>query len=437
MFNRSADLFNEAKALMPGGVNSPVRAFKSIGTHPIFIKKASGPYIWDEDDNKYIDYVGSWGPMILGHADPDVETAIINAVRQGTSYGAPSQIESEMAREVIKLVPGIEKVRMVNSGTEAVLSAIRLARAYASLNFSVEKNKIVKFVGCYHGHVDSLLVQAGSGVATLGLPDSPGVTKAATANTLLVNYNDPEDVSRVFEEYGEQIAALIVEPVAGNSGCILPKAGFLQFLRDICDKYQALLIFDEVMTGFRVALNCAQGLFKVTPDITCLGKVIGGGMPVGAYGASAKIMSLVAPEGPMYQAGTLSGNPVAMSAGLAALKKIQTAGFYEKLTQRAKKLLEGLRAASKKHPNSKIASLQVHHVGAMLGMFFLDQTVFSFNEAKLVDQKMFRTYYRAMLHEGVYLPPSSYEAWFLSDAHSDEDLEKTIAAHARAIKTIN
>lgn len=424
---KSQELFYKANQLMPGGVNSPVRAFGSIDGSPLFIKKAKGPFIWDEDDNKYIDFVGSWGPMILGHADPDIEAALLEAIQNGTSFGAPTAIENEMAEEVIKLVPSIEKVRMVNSGTEATMSAIRLARAYTTKKHGVEKNKILKFTGCYHGHVDALLVQAGSGVMTLGLPDSPGVTKEATANTILLPFNEPEAVEEVFDKYGDEISALVVEPIFGNCGMIKPQEGFLEFLRDITLENDSLLIFDEVMTGFRVSLGGAQEYFGVTPDITCLGKVIGGGLPVGAYGASEEIMSMVAPEGPMYQAGTLSGNPLAMAAGLTCLRKIQAPGFFPELENKTAKFVQGLKEACHKSSNEKIQNAQFCNAGGMFGFFFTDKPIKNYEDAAAnIDTELFKKFYLAMLESGVYLAPSAFEAGFVSGAHLEADLDTVI-----------
>jgi glutamate-1-semialdehyde 2,1-aminomutase len=413
---RSQELFKRAKELMPGGVNSPVRAFKSIGIDPIFIKSAKGAYLFDEDGNKYIDFVGSWGPMILGHADPDIEAAIIAAARSGTSFGAPTALENQMAEEVIKLVPSIEMVRFVNSGTEAVMAAIRLARAFT------KRDKIIKFTGCYHGHCDALLVSAGSGVATLGLPDSPGVTKETAKDTLVVKFNDQEALKKVFEKHSSEIAAIITEPIIGNSGFIKAQNGFLELCRELCNEHQSLLIFDEVMTGFRVALGGAQELFGIKADITTLGKVIGGGLPVGAYGGSQEIMSMVAPAGPMYQAGTLSGNPLAMSAGLTCLKKIQAANFYQELEAKTKYLVEGIKAIDP-------ANIQVDYAGGMFGYFFSPSAIDSYEAAKEnVDIEKFKSTYKKLLDLGVYMAPSAFEAGFVSAAHSYEDLDKVIEA---------
>ena len=412
---------------MPGGVNSPVRAFRSVGAaHPIFFKSAKGSKLYDVDGNEYIDYIGSWGPMIHGHADSEIEAAAIGALKNSSSFGAPTELENLMAAEVIKLVPSIEMLRMVNSGTEAVLSAIRLARAF-TVKLNPKKNKIIKFKGCYHGHVDALLVQAGSGVATLGLPDSLGVNSNVTQDTIVLNFNDFSSLEEAFRLEGELISAIIVEPIIGNGGCILPEIGFLEALRTVCDKYESLLIFDEVMTGFRVALGGAQEKYSVMPDITTLGKVIGGGFPVGAYGARKEIMELVAPAGAMYQAGTLSGNPVAMAAGLTALKKLQRAGFYDDLTAKTQYLIKGLKMASGDIP------VQFVEAAGMFGMFFSKTVVKNFDEAKASEVEFFKKYYMEMLKRGIYLAPSAFEAFFMSAAHSYEDLDRTIEAHKNSI----
>jgi glutamate-1-semialdehyde 2,1-aminomutase len=421
---KSLELFKEAQTVLPGGVNSPVRAFSSIDKNPPFVKRAEGAYFWDEDDNKYIDFVGSWGPMILGHRNMQIENALKKVIENGTSFGAPTAIETEMAKEVIKLVPSIEMVRFVNSGTEAVMSAIRLARAYASQK-NPKKVKIIKFTGCYHGHIDALLVQAGSGVLTLGLPDSPGVTKETTANTVLVQYNNKEAITEAFKANRGEIAAVVLEPVIGNAGCIQPEPGFLEFLREITKANSSLLIFDEVMTGFRVSLGGAQERFGVMPDITCLGKVIGGGLPVGAYGASEEIMSMVAPAGPMYQAGTLSGNPLAMTAGLECLKQIQEPGFYEELEKKALYLVNGMKEVE--------PELQVTAAGGMFGFFFTDKPIKCFEDAKNhMDVNKFKEIYIKMLEQGIYFAPSAYEAGFISAAHSYEDLDFVISAFKKA-----
>jgi len=414
---KSAELFQTAQRLMPGGVNSPVRAFKSIQSEPFFVKRAQGAYLWDVDDNRYVDFVGSWGPMILGHADPDIESAIIAAAKNGTSYGAPTELENLMASEVIKLVPSIEMVRFVNSGTEAVMSAIRLARAFCAEKFNKQKNKIIKFTGCYHGHVDALLVKAGSGLATLGLPESSGVTEAISANTIVIPFNSKAALEEAFKAYGPEIAAVITEPYIGNSGFIAPLPGYLEFMREISSAHNALLIFDEVMTGFRVALGGAQERLNIKPDITTLGKVIGGGLPVGAYGASREIMSMVAPLGSMYQAGTLSGNPLAMSAGLCALKKIQSPNFFQELFKKTQYFVDGLKSIDSEN-------IQVDCAGGMFGYFFSSEPVTSYESAKAhVDMKKFIQVYHQLLDSGVYLAPSAFEAGFISSAHSYQDLD--------------
>lgn len=416
-YSKSIEAFAEAKTLMPGGVNSPVRAFKSVKMDPIFMERGKGSKIYDIDGNEYIDYVLSWGPLILGHANDRVVEAIKKVAELGTSFGAPSLIETKLAKLVKERVPSIEIVRMVSSGTEATMSALRLARGYTG------RNKILKFEGCYHGHGDSLLIKAGSGVATLGLPDSPGVPEGVAKNTITVPYNDLESVRYAFEQFGDDIAGIIVEPVAGNMGVVLPQPGFLEGLRDITTQYGALLIFDEVMTGFRVGYNCAQGYFGITPDLTCLGKVIGGGLPVGAYGGRAEIMEQIAPSGPIYQAGTLSGNPLAMTAGLETLSQL-TPDHYEEFARKAALLEEGIRAAAEKHdiPHT------INRVGSMVGFFFTNEAVTNYAQAKTSNLDYFATYYQEMANQGVFLPPSQFEGMFLSTAHSNEDIEKTIKA---------
>ncbi|MGG7619716.1 glutamate-1-semialdehyde 2,1-aminomutase [Bacillus coreaensis] len=416
-YSKSIEAFAEAKTLMPGGVNSPVRAFKSVKMDPIFMERGKGSKIYDIDGNEYIDYVLSWGPLILGHANDRVVEAIKKVAELGTSFGAPSLIETKLAKLVKERVPSIEIVRMVSSGTEATMSALRLARGYTG------RNKILKFEGCYHGHGDSLLIKAGSGVATLGLPDSPGVPEGVAKNTITVPYNDLESVRYAFEQFGDDIAGIIVEPVAGNMGVVLPQPGFLEGLRDITTQYGALLIFDEVMTGFRVGYNCAQGYFGITPDLTCLGKVIGGGLPVGAYGGRAEIMEQIAPSGPIYQAGTLSGNPLAMTAGLETLSQL-TPDHYEEFARKAALLEEGIRAAAEKHdiPHT------INRVGSMVGFFFTNEAVTNYEQAKTSNLDYFATYYQEMANQGVFLPPSQFEGMFLSTAHSNEDIEKTIKA---------
>lgn len=408
---------------MPGGVNSPVRAFRALGRPPLFIARGEGAYLYDEDGNRYIDYVLSWGPLILGHAHPDVVRAVSEAAARGTSFGAPTVVESEMAAEVIRRMPAVEMVRMVNSGTEATMSALRLARAVT------DRARVVKFVGCYHGHADSFLVKAGSGVATLGLPDSPGVPSGAAELTLTAPYNDLEAVRRLFETYGEEIAAVIVEPVAGNMGVVPPKPGFLEGLRSVTAEYGALLIFDEVMTGFRVHEYSAQGLFGVQPDLVTMGKVIGGGLPVGAYGGRRELMEHVAPSGPVYQAGTLSGNPLAMHAGLATLRRL-SAEAYARLEALSKRLADGLAEAAR----AADVPLRINRVGSMLTPFFTADPVEDFVSAKRQDERAFRVFHQAMLAAGIYAPPSAYEAWFVSLAHTEAEIDRTVEAAERALR---
>lgn len=416
-YDKSIQAFKEAKKLMPGGVNSPVRAFKSVNMDPIFMERGKGSKIYDIDGNEYIDYVLSWGPLILGHTNDRVVEALKKVAELGTSFGAPTVTENELAKLVIERVPSIEIIRMVSSGTEATMSALRLARGYTG------RNKILKFEGCYHGHGDSLLIKAGSGVATLGLPDSPGVPEGIAKNTITVPYNDLESVKYAFEQFGEDIAGIIVEPVAGNMGVVPPLPGFLEGLREITTQYGALLIFDEVMTGFRVGYNCAQGYFNVTPDITCLGKVIGGGLPVGAYGGKAEIMEQIAPSGPIYQAGTLSGNPLAMTAGYETLSQL-TPEAYTEFTRKGDMLEAGIKVAAEKYdiPNT------VNRAGSMIGFFFTNENVINYDKAKASNLDYFAAYYREMANQGVFLPPSQFEGLFLSTAHSDEDIEKTLQA---------
>lgn len=416
-YEKSIQAFKEAKKLMPGGVNSPVRAFKSVNMDPIFMERGKGSKIYDIDGNEYIDYVLSWGPLILGHTNDRVVEALKKVAELGTSFGAPTVTENDLAKLVIERVPSIEIVRMVSSGTEATMSALRLARGYTG------RNKILKFEGCYHGHGDSLLIKAGSGVATLGLPDSPGVPEGIAKNTITVPYNDLESVKYAFEQFGEDIAGIIVEPVAGNMGVVPPLPGFLEGLREITTQYGALLIFDEVMTGFRVGFNCAQGYFNVTPDITCLGKVIGGGLPVGAYGGKAEIMEQIAPSGPIYQAGTLSGNPLAMTAGYETLSQL-TPEAYTEFTRKGDMLEDGIKAAADKYgiPNT------VNRAGSMIGFFFTNEKVINYDKAKASNLDYFAAYYREMANQGVFLPPSQFEGLFLSTEHSDEDIEKTLQA---------
>jgi len=424
-YEKSKAAFKEAVNLLPGGVNSPVRAFKSVDIDPIFMEKGKGAYIYDVDGNKYIDYVLSWGPLILGHANDQVVEALQKVAETGTSFGAPTLIENKLAELVIERVPSIEMVRMVSSGTEATMSALRLARGYTG------RNKILKFEGCYHGHGDSLLIKAGSGVATLGLPDSPGVPEGVAKNTITVPYNDLESVRYAFEQYGEDIAAIIVEPVAGNMGVVPPQEGFLQGLRDLTTEHGAILIFDEVMTGFRVGYNCAQGHFGVTPDLTCLGKVIGGGVPVGAFGGKREIMERIAPSGTIYQAGTLSGNPLAMTAGYETLRQL-TPETYVEFNRKADLLEAGLKAAAEKYeiPHT------INRVGSMVCIFFTDEDVINYDKAKTSDLQLFAAYYREMAEQGVFLPPSQFEGLFLSTAHTDVDIEQTIEAVNKAFANI-
>jgi glutamate-1-semialdehyde 2,1-aminomutase len=424
-YDKSIEAFKEAKEILPGGVNSPVRAFKSVNMDPIFMERGKGSKIYDIDGNEYIDYVLSWGPLILGHTNDLVVEGIKKVAELGTSFGAPTLVENELAQLVIDRVPSIEMVRMVSSGTEATMSALRLARGYTG------RNKILKFEGCYHGHGDSLLIKAGSGVATLGLPDSPGVPEGVAKNTITVPYNDLESVRYAFEEFGDDIAGVIVEPVAGNMGVVPPIHGFLEGLREITTQYGTVLIFDEVMTGFRVGYNCAQGYFNVTPDITCLGKVIGGGLPVGAYGGKREIMEQIAPSGPIYQAGTLSGNPLAMTAGLETLRQL-TPETYKEFERKADILEAGLKAAAEKYdiPHT------INRAGSMIGIFFTNENVINYEAAKTSNLEFFASYYREMANEGVFLPPSQFEGLFLSTAHTDEDLQKTIEAAEKAFSKL-
>ncbi len=424
---KSNKLFAKAQTIIPGGVNSPVRAFKSVGRTPLFIKRASAAYVWDEDRNKYIDYVGSWGPMLLGHANPAILKAVRAAVKRGTSFGAPTRLEVKMAELIIKIVPSIEMIRMVNSGTEATMSVIRLARAFTG------KDKIIKFEGCYHGHGDSFLIKAGSGATMLGVPDSAGVPTMIAVNTLTARYNDLASVRTVFEENKDQIAAIIVEPVAGNMGCVPPAEGFLQGLRSLCNEFNALLIFDEVMTGFRVAIGGAQALYGVQPDLTTLGKIIGGGLPVGAYGGKKEIMQMVAPAGPMYQAGTLSGNPLAMAAGFTMLRILHANKMiYKQLEQRSLQLEEGL----KENLQKLGLGYTFNRVGSIFTLFFTSKLVTDYDSAITSDTVKFSKYFNAMLEQGIYLPPSQFETAFISTAHTERLIEKTIKASYKALQKV-
>ncbi|EMG27902.1 glutamate-1-semialdehyde aminotransferase [Listeria fleischmannii 1991] len=424
-FSKSKKAFSEAQKLMPGGVNSPVRAFKSVDASPVFMDHGKGAYLTDVDGNQYIDYVLSWGPLILGHANPKVVQALSTAVQNGTSFGTPTEIENELAKLVISRVPSIDMLRMVSSGTEATMSAIRLARGYTN------RDKILKFEGSYHGHGDSLLIKAGSGVATLGLPDSPGVTNGLAKDTITVPYNDLESARLAFKQYGEEIAAVIVEPVAGNMGVVPPIEGFLEGLRSLTTQYGSLLIFDEVMTGFRVDYYSAQGYYVVTPDLTCLGKVIGGGLPVGAYGGKKEIMEHVAPAGPIYQAGTLSGNPLAMTAGYETINQL-TPHHYDEFRRLIKRMEEGLNGLATLYN----VPLSINKAGSMFGFFFTDKKVTNFEEAKSSDLDFFRVYYREMLAQGVFLPPSQFEGIFISTSHTEKEIDLTLEAMEKAFKAV-
>lgn len=416
-------LYEEAQKVIPGGVNSPVRAFNGVGGTPVFFQRGEGAYVYDVDDQQYIDYVGSWGPLILGHNDKEVIEQVKAAIDQGLTFGAPTELEVKMAEKISELMPSIEQVRMVSSGTEATMSAIRLARGYT------QRDLIVKFEGCYHGHADSLLVKAGSGALTLGVPSSPGIPADVSKYTITLPYNDIAAVEACFKEHGDHIACVIVEPVAGNMNCIPPIPGFLEALREQCTAFGSVLIFDEVMTGFRVALGGAQAYYNITPDMTTLGKVVGGGMPVGAFGGRKEIMQHLAPAGPVYQAGTLSGNPVAMAAGLATLKKVSAPGFHESLDAKTKQLVNGLADAAREQG----VALSVNQVGGMFGFFFTEEThITQFSQATACDIDRFKRFYRAMLERGIYLAPSAFEAGFMSQAHTEEDIEKTLAAAREA-----
>ena len=424
--------FDEAKKYIPGGVNSPVRAFGSVGGEPFFVSKGKGSHIWDTDNNEYIDYVCSWGPMILGHCDKDVNEAVIKAVENGTSYGAPTVLETELAEKIVELMPSVEKVRMVSSGTEAVMSALRLARGYT------KRDKIIKFEGCYHGHSDFMLVKAGSGLLTFGETSSPGVPQDAAKNTIIAQYNDLENVAEIFKQNKNEIACLIVEPVAANMGVVLPKPGFLEGLRKLCDENGALLIFDEVITGFRLSAGGAQKYFGINPDITTMGKIIGGGMPVGAYGGRSDIMDMVSPAGPVYQAGTLSGNPLAMTAGLATLSIISAdpqwgkADYTRELTIKTKHLLQGITKAAK----DAGVKVQIHQAGSMFGIFFNENDVYDYETSAASNQEAFGVWFMEMLSQGIYLAPSQFETLFMSGAHSDDDIVKTIDAAEIAMRKV-
>ena len=429
---KSAAAFAEAKKLMPGGVNSPVRSYRSVDCNPPFIARAEGSHIYDIDGNDYIDYVGSWGPMVVGHAHPQVVKALQEAATRGTSYGAPTLIESQLAKKVMEVYPSIEVIRMVNSGTEATMSALRLARGYT------HRNKIVKFIGCYHGHSDSLLVKAGSGMATFGVPDSPGVTPGTAQDTITIPYNDFEAVKKVFAEQGQEIAAIIVEPVAGNMGLVLPKPGYLDLLRKVTEANGALLIFDEVMCGFRASLGGAQAAYAIKPDLTCLGKIIGGGLPVAAYGGRREIMEQVSPAGPVYQAGTLSGNPLAMTAGLETLKIITAPpepgepDYSRVLTIKTKKLVLGVAQKAKEAG----VTLQVQQAGSMFGFFFSPVEVVDYETSAAADQEAFKVWFKAMLEQGIYIAPSQFETLFMSGAHTDEEIDRTIEAAGKALQQV-
>ena len=427
-YHRSSKLFKAAQEVIPGGVNSPVRAFKSVGGTPIFVDNAKGAYLFDVDGNRLIDYISSWGPMILGHVYEPVIDALTQRAKKGTSFGMPTALETEIARLTIEMIPNMDKVRFVNSGTEACMSAVRLARGYT------DREKIIKFAGCYHGHADAFLIQAGSGAVTFGAPNSPGVTQGTAKDTLLAYYNDLESVSTVFEQYPEEVAAIIIEPVAGNMGCIPPQEGFLEGLRALCDQYGALLIFDEVMTGFRLAPGGAQQRLNIKADIATYGKVIGGGLPVGAFAASNEIMSHLAPEGPVYQAGTLSGNPLAMAAGLAMLSALkEDEEMYSRLDQKTERLHKGMeeRISTTSLPH------QINRFGSMISLHFTNTPVVDLASAASGDNELFKTYFHGMLSEGIYLPPSAYESYFLNDALTNEDIDFTLEAFERVIKSLS
>ena len=426
MDNKSRQAFAKAQKVIPGGVNSPVRAFKSVGREPVFIDRGEGAYIWDIDGNRYIDFVGSWGPLIVGHAHPDVVTVIKRVAERGTSYGAPTEVETVLAEEVLKAYPSMDMIRMVNSGTEATMSALRLARGVTG------RTKIVKFEGCYHGHSDQLLIKAGSGALTFGVPTSPGVPTQIAATTISARFNDLEGLSEIFQREGEEIACVIIEPVTGNMGVVLPEDGFLQGVRRLTEEYGTLLIFDEVMTGFRVSYGGAQAYYGIDPDLTCLGKVIGGGLPVGAYGGKRRFMEQIAPSGPIYQAGTLSGNPLAMNAGLTTLKLLQQTGTYEALSSKTTRLAEGLKQLA----SEAGLPIWVNAIGAMFSAFFTDVRVKDYASACTSDVERFAKYYRGMLEQGIYFAPSQYEAVFLSMAHTESDIDQTLEKARIVLKTL-
>lgn len=425
MTSLNQKLFQRSQECIPGGVNSPVRAFKSVGGTPVFFKRGKGAYVWDVDNKSYIDYVGSWGPLILGHAHPEVIEAVQNKIKDGLTFGAPTEAELEIAELLCKLVPSIEQVRLVSSGTEATMSAIRLARGYTG------RDRIIKFEGCYHGHDDALLVKAGSGALTLGCPSSAGVPAEVTNSTTVLNYNDLEELEQIFSKAGREVAAVIVEPVAGNMNFVTPNPKFLPALRELCTKYGSVLIFDEVMTGFRVGLGCAQGVYNIKPDLTTLGKVIGGGMPMAAFGGKREIMQCLAPVGSVYQAGTLSGNPIAVSAGIATLQMVQTPGFYEKLTSSTQQLVNGLADIAKKYEIPFCAQ----SLGGMFGLYFRGDIPSSYAEVMECDVESFNRFFHAMLQEGVYFAPSSFEAGFVSSAHSDMVIRNTLQAAEKIFST--
>ena len=425
-YTNSKRLFEEACELIPGGVNSPVRAFKAVGDYPVFIERGEGAYLYDADGNKYVDYICSWGPLLLGHQPEAVSKAVMEALTKGSTYGAPTAIEVEMAKKIVDAVPSVEMVRMVSSGTEATMSALRLARGYTG------RNKIVKFEGCYHGHADHLLIKAGSGALTFGVPSSPGVPESIASETLTAQYNDIDSVKALFVQYPGQIAAVIVEPIAGNMGLVLPKEGFLEGLREVTAEHGALLIFDEVISGFRASFGGAQKVYNIMPDLTCMGKIIGGGLPVGAYGGKKEIMMHVAPVGPVYQAGTLSGNPLAMAAGMAILDELAKPGVYEEIEAKTKKLVQGLQAAADK-AGVKIA---LNQSASLFTIFFTETPVDSYKAAMTSNTEQFKVFFQAMLNQGFYLPPSQFECWFVSQAHSDEDIENTIKAAEIAFQAV-